>query len=73
MESLQNGEHMNVSINEALKALEGMLASVMVTGAVDSEPRDFTAIRERMLSGDISPQVALKHAQELIDGRQSYH
>ena len=69
----QKGEQMNMSMSDALKTLEGMLASVMVTGAVDSEPRDFAFIKDRMVSGDISPQDALKQAQELIDGRQDYH
>jgi hypothetical protein len=73
MESFRKSEQMNVMINDALKTLEGMLASVMVTGAVDSEPRDFELIKQRMLSGEISPDDALRQAQELIDERQSYH
>ncbi|MFM2381613.1 MAG: hypothetical protein RLZZ76_380 [Candidatus Parcubacteria bacterium] len=73
MESYKGEEMQKISINDALKTLEGMLASVMVTGAIDSEPRDFEAIKSKMLSGDISPGIALKQAQELIDSRQSYH
>jgi hypothetical protein len=73
MEANHDEPKMRLSIDEVAKALEEMLSSVMVTGAVDTEPESFRNIKEKMFAGEITPTEALTQARELVEARQNYH
>ncbi len=64
---------MDMSISDARIKLEGMLAEVMVTGAVDQEPSVFAQIITKLENNELTPADAVSAAQGVIDGRQDYH
>lgn len=66
-------ERREPSVSEALAELAGIESQIRTTGAVDTEPSDLNAIREKLSSGELSPVEAITQARALLAGRQSYH
>lgn len=61
------------SVGEALAELAGIEGQMNVTGAVDVEPEQLNALREKLLSGQITPTEAVASARAILSRRQDYH
>lgn len=60
-------------MQDALAGLSIMDAQLQALGAVDSEREQIASLRERLLSGDLSPEIATAKAQAILDARSEYH
>lgn len=57
------------SINEAMVRLHQLEAQFTAEGNKDMEPDALNNIRQRLVSGEISPETALAEATALAEGR----
>lgn len=59
--------------NEAMKTLDGIIAELAPTGALDSEIPVIQQLQGALMAGKITPEEALQRAENLRAGRNDYH
>ena len=69
-ESLEQG---NLSRAAALAEVAAIREQVIVMGANDSESSEFKIIIDKLEKGELKPEVALTHAQNILNSKQDYH
>ena len=73
MEGSSEKRRAEVTKIDAMAQIAIIEQSERVKGAIDSEPADFTRLRNELESGEISPEEAIMRARGISEGRMDYH
>lgn len=62
-----------LSKDEAVRRIMGIMQTVFQGGSVDSERDVFMKIIEQLESNELSPEDAVRRAEQISSSRQDYH
>lgn len=62
-----------LSKDEATRRIVGIMHTILQRGSVDHEPDLFTNILQQLNSNKLSPEDAVRLAEQVSSSRQDYH